>query len=170
MNLVFKYEIIMDNSRKKFSCMQFDVNYDGGNFYTIFCELGQSNHQGSFSEEYFKNCYVNSPNFDLCIKEALNSVRQFFKTGVPKYNIAPFDPFYAEEITTRRGLRNLGFVITLRNVSETGWSSSTVTEFMSDLKKYKVSKNFSGKSIIFFVFILFYFFAWTLHIKSIVCL
>ena len=46
--------------------------------------------------------------FDACIRESLNSVRHYFKTGVPKYNIDPFDPFFAKEVSTTRGLKNFG--------------------------------------------------------------
>lgn len=76
--------------------------------------------------------------FDGCVREALNSVRTYFKTGVKKYNIEPFDPFFAREITVKRGLNNLGFILTLRNVTETGWAASKVTKFVSDLPNYKV--------------------------------
>ncbi|OXU30236.1 hypothetical protein TSAR_013153 [Trichomalopsis sarcophagae] len=81
---------------------------------------------------------MGAPNFDACIREAMNAIRPYFKTGLPKYNVAPFDPFFAKEISARRGLPNLGFSITLRNVTESGWSASKVTKFVSDLKNYKV--------------------------------
>jgi hypothetical protein len=68
----------------------------------------------------------------------LNAIRPYFKTGLPKYNVAPFDPFFAGEISARRGLPNLGFAITLKNVTESGWSASKVTKFVSDLKNHKV--------------------------------
>ncbi|XP_058803120.1 uncharacterized protein LOC131671028 [Phymastichus coffea] len=89
-------------------------------------------------EDHFKDCRMGASNFDSCIREALNAVRPYFKTGLPKYNVEPFDPFYAKEISTRRGLPMLGFTITLRNVTESGWSSSKVTKFVSDLKNHKV--------------------------------
>lgn len=91
-----------------------------------------------FLGEYFKNCHLNSPEFDACIVDSLNAVRPYFKTGLPKYNVAPFDPFYAEEVSVRRGLPNAGFKLTLRNITESGWSSSKVTKFFSDFKNYKV--------------------------------
>ncbi|KAJ8673659.1 hypothetical protein QAD02_004921 [Eretmocerus hayati] len=89
-------------------------------------------------EDHFKDCRMGAPNFDACIREALNGIRPYFKTGLPKYNIEPFDPFFAKEISARRGLPNLGFTITLRNVTESGWSASKVTKFVSDLNNYKV--------------------------------
>ncbi|XP_011498698.1 PREDICTED: uncharacterized protein LOC105362870 [Ceratosolen solmsi marchali] len=89
-------------------------------------------------EDHFKNCRVEAAGFDGCVREALNAIRPYFKTGLPKYNVAPFDPFFANEISARRGLPKLGFTITLRNVTESGWSASKVTKFVSDLKNYKV--------------------------------
>ncbi|XP_014210393.1 uncharacterized protein LOC106640772 [Copidosoma floridanum] len=89
-------------------------------------------------EDHFKDCKLGAPNFDACIREALNSIRPYFKTGLQKYNVEPFDPFFAKEVTVKRGLPNLGFTICLRNVTESGWTASKVTKFVSDLKNYKV--------------------------------
>ncbi|XP_034934980.1 uncharacterized protein Jhbp16 [Chelonus insularis] len=97
-------------------------------FSLSFCEF----------EDAFKNCHPDVSGFDACIREGLNSIRPYFKTGVPKYNIKPFDPFFADEIVVKRGLANLGFVLTLRNVTESGWTTSKVTKFVSDLSNYKV--------------------------------
>ncbi|XP_024889862.1 uncharacterized protein LOC112466161, partial [Temnothorax curvispinosus] len=89
-------------------------------------------------EDNFKNCYPNVPGFDVCVREGLNKLNPYFKTGLPKYNVLPFDPFFAREITAVRGVPNFGFTLTLRNVTETGWSNSKVTKFVSDLRNYKV--------------------------------
>ncbi|XP_072763890.1 uncharacterized protein Jhbp16 [Anoplolepis gracilipes] len=89
-------------------------------------------------EEAFKNCRVDKLGFDACVREGLNSIRPYFKTGLPKYNVLPFDPFFAKEITATRGVPNFGFTLTLRNVTETGWSTSKVTKFISELRNYKI--------------------------------
>ncbi|XP_014297842.2 uncharacterized protein LOC103573745, partial [Microplitis demolitor] len=89
-------------------------------------------------EDAFKHCYPNVSGFDSCIREGLNSIRPYFKTGLSKYNVKPFDPFFAEEVTVTRGLPRLGFILTLRNVTESGWTASKVTKFVSDLSNYKV--------------------------------
>lgn len=91
-----------------------------------------------FIEDAFKHCYPNVSGFDSCIREGLNSIRPYFKTGLSKYNVKPFDPFFAEEVTVTRGLPRLGFILTLRNVTESGWTASKVTKFVSDLSNYKV--------------------------------
>jgi len=91
-----------------------------------------------FLEDNFKNCYPNVSGFDVCIREGLNAIRPYFKTGLSKYNVLPFDPFFAREVTATRGVPNFGFTLTLRNVTETGWSLSKVTKFVSDLNNYKV--------------------------------
>lgn len=72
------------------------------------------------------------------MREGLNEIRPYFKTGLPQYNVLPFDPFYAKEISAKRGVQNFGFTLTLRNVSEHGWSLSKVTKFVANLKNYKV--------------------------------
>lgn len=41
----------------------------------------------SFSASHFKRCRKNSTNFDGCIKDALNDVRVFFKTGEEFFSI-----------------------------------------------------------------------------------
>lgn len=89
-------------------------------------------------EDNFKNCHPNVPGFDVCVREGLNKIQPYFKTGLLKYNVLPFDPFFAKEITATRGIPILGFKITLRNVTEIGWTNSKVTKFVSDLKNYKV--------------------------------
>ncbi|XP_015109104.1 uncharacterized protein LOC107035951 [Diachasma alloeum] len=96
---------------------------------------------GAFSAEFedaFRSCYPDVSGFDACIREGLNAVRPYFKTGLSKYNIAPFDPFFAKETTVKRGLPNFGFSLTLRNITESGWTASKVTKFVSDLPNYKV--------------------------------
>ncbi|KAG7200233.1 hypothetical protein KM043_017710 [Ampulex compressa] len=89
-------------------------------------------------EDHFAECHPNVPGFDGCVREGLNAIRSYFKTGLPEYNVGPFDPFFAKQITAKRGMPNFGFTLTLRNVTEHGWSSSKVTKFVSDLPNYKV--------------------------------
>ncbi|XP_015604817.2 uncharacterized protein LOC107272306 [Cephus cinctus] len=89
-------------------------------------------------EDNFKNCHPDLPGFDTCVREGLNAIRPYFKTGLSEYGVEPFDPFFAREVKTSRGLPNLGFTVTLKNVTESGWSSSKVTKFVSDLPNYKV--------------------------------
>ncbi|XP_066598569.1 uncharacterized protein Jhbp16 [Prorops nasuta] len=100
-------------------------------------------------EDNFKNCHPNVSGFDVCVREGLNAIRPYFKTGLSKYNVLPFDPFFAKEITVRRGLSSFGFTLTLRNVTESGWSLSKVTKFVSDLPNYKVvyTQSFPDKSL-----------------------
>ncbi|XP_011309505.1 uncharacterized protein Jhbp16 [Fopius arisanus] len=96
---------------------------------------------GVFSAEFedaFRSCYPDVSGFDSCIREGLNAARPYFKTGLPKYSIAPFDPFFVKEVTVKRGLTNFGFSLTLRNITESGWTASKVTKFVSDLANYKV--------------------------------
>ncbi|XP_076287957.1 juvenile hormone binding protein 16 [Lasioglossum baleicum] len=89
-------------------------------------------------EDHFKDCHPNVPGFDACIREALNAIRPYFKTGLSTYNVAPFDPFFAREVSVKRGMQNFGFTLTLRNVTESGWAASKVTKFVSDLPHHKV--------------------------------
>jgi len=91
-----------------------------------------------FLESNFKNCHPNVSGFDFCVREGLNMIQPYFKTGLPKYNVFPFDPFFVREVMATRGVPNFGFSLTLRNVTESGWSLSKVTKFVSDLKNYKV--------------------------------
>lgn len=90
------------------------------------------------TEENFSNCRVGEIGFDACIREGLNAIRPYFKTGLPQYNVLPFDPFFAKEVSASRGGSALGFTLTLRNVTETGWTASKVTRFVADLSNYRV--------------------------------
>ncbi|CAL7939387.1 unnamed protein product [Xylocopa violacea] len=89
-------------------------------------------------EDHFKDCHPNVAGFDACIREALNAIRPYFKTGLPQYNISPFDPFFAKEVSVSRGISNFGFILTLRNVTESGWTASKVTKFVSDVPNHKI--------------------------------
>lgn len=55
-------------------------------------------------------------------------------SGVPEYNISPFDPHRARYIEQRRGSRSFlgGYKLILKDVSEYGWTNSEVTKFSSD--------------------------------------
>lgn len=59
----------------------------------------------------------------------LTTIIQCIFTGVPEYNILPFDPFYAAEVPQVRGGRNFNYKLKLLNVSESGWTISQVTRF-----------------------------------------
>lgn len=115
-------------------------------------------------DDHFKNCHPNVPGFDVCIREGLNAIRSYFKTGLPQYNVEPFDPFFAREVKVQRGMPNFGFTLTLKNVTETGWSNSKVIKFVSDLPNYKVFHFMSfdhllkSKLIRIFFFFFFYFY------------
>ncbi|KAK1120373.1 hypothetical protein K0M31_012354 [Melipona bicolor] len=89
-------------------------------------------------EDYFRDCYPNVSGFDECIREALNAIRPYFKTGLPQYNVDPIDPFFAKEVSVSRGMPNLGFTLTLKNVTESGWVRSKVTKFVSDFTNYRI--------------------------------
>ncbi|XP_043678540.1 uncharacterized protein LOC122634040 [Vespula pensylvanica] len=113
-------------------------------FTAIFISCGFSS---ADFDNHFKNCHPNVPGFDVCIREGLNTIRSYFKTGLPQYNVEPFDPFFAREVKVQRGMSNFGFTLTLKNVTETGWSNSKVIKFVSDLPNYKVvySQSFPEK-------------------------
>ncbi|KOX71719.1 hypothetical protein WN51_02288 [Melipona quadrifasciata] len=89
-------------------------------------------------EDHFRDCYPNVSGFDECIREALNAIRPYFKTGLPQYNVDPIDPFFAKEVSVSRGMPNFGFTLTLKNVTESGWVRSKVTKFVSDFNNYRI--------------------------------
>ncbi|KAI5713925.1 hypothetical protein M8J76_007923 [Diaphorina citri] len=70
----------------------------------------------------FSSCQRFTPQFDDCVKDAINSV--------PEYNIPPFDPWYAEEVNQIRS----GYKLKLKHVKEAGWQQSTITKFRANLE------------------------------------
>ena len=95
-----------------------------------------------FLEDHFKDCHPTVSDFDECIQYALNEIRPYFKTGVPKFGAhIPFEPFFIKKARTSRGTPNFGFVITMTDIEEVGWDLSKVIKFTSDLKNYKVKMN-----------------------------
>lgn len=52
--------------------------------------------------------------------------------------MAPFDPFYAEELIQIRGFPGFNYKLRLSNITESGWTLSKVTDFRSDFKNYQI--------------------------------
>ncbi|EDS29502.1 conserved hypothetical protein [Culex quinquefasciatus] len=88
----------------------------------------------------FENCRLGKPDFDPCVKKALNSIRPWFKTGLPEFNVAPFDPHRADVVEQVRGDRDgfAGYRLRLLDVSEWGWAKSEVTKFKTDYKNNQI--------------------------------
>ncbi|PSN50417.1 hypothetical protein C0J52_08558 [Blattella germanica] len=63
---------------------------------------------------------MGSPVFDQCVKNALNTLQPMFREGVPKYGIKSFDPFFAAEVSQKRGGSTINYKLRLRNVHESG--------------------------------------------------
>lgn len=61
-------------------------------------------------------------------------------SGIPRYNISPFDPHRSRYIEQRRGSRSSlgGYKLILKNVSEHGWTNSEVRRFTSDSAHNKI--------------------------------
>lgn len=81
-------------------------------------------------EDIFANCRISSPGFDECLKHAFNQLNPLFKYGLPEYGVAPFEPHRQSYIEQFRGNdRGLGgYKLLLKDVSEYGWTTSTVTK------------------------------------------
>ncbi|XP_045471916.1 uncharacterized protein LOC123678760 isoform X3 [Harmonia axyridis] len=93
-----------------------------------------SNHQRRHTWRHFRYCRKNNTNFDNCVKDGINNLRPYYKSGLPDYGIASLDPFYAEEVTQKRSNFLFNYKLVLRNVTEAGWSVSEMTKFRSDFK------------------------------------
>ncbi|XP_019892894.2 uncharacterized protein LOC101889419 [Musca domestica] len=122
-----------------------------------FCgiTIGSTNaiEQPSIREEMSRllgKCHLQSDDYDFCMKDVFNDLRAYFPTGIPEYNVKPFDPHHASFVELRRGDQNgLGFKLILRNVSEYGWTQSEVTKFHSDFEQNRIiySQYFPEKSL-----------------------
>ncbi|KAF4522392.1 hypothetical protein B566_EDAN012975 [Ephemera danica] len=90
--------------------------------------------------DYFRDCHYTKQDFDHCMLRALNKLNHLFNSGVPEYDIPPFDPFFATEVETKRVIPLVGsFRLRLINVTESGWTDSTVKSFKSDLAHNRVT-------------------------------
>uniref|UniRef100_A0A1A9UYH3 Uncharacterized protein n=1 Tax=Glossina austeni TaxID=7395 RepID=A0A1A9UYH3_GLOAU len=96
-------------------------------------------------------CKMNSEDYDQCMKQVLNDLKSYYTTGIPIYNVRPFDPHYASFVEMRRGDSNglAGFKLLLRNISEYGWSRSEITKYQTDLTQKRIiySQYFPEKSL-----------------------
>ena len=50
-------------------------------------------------------------------------------SGLPQYKVGSFDPFFAKEVTQKRGGQNVNYRLKLKDVYERGWTESRVTKF-----------------------------------------
>ncbi|EDV91155.1 circadian clock-controlled protein daywake [Drosophila grimshawi] len=93
----------------------------------------------------------NPDEYNDCMKQVFNDLRAYFTTGVPSYNIQPFDPHQSPYVELRRGDPHGpgSFKLVLRNVSEYGWSRSEVTKFHSDAEDHRIvyAQYFPEKSL-----------------------
>lgn len=48
--------------------------------------------------------------------------------GLPQYGVAPFDPFFANEVAHKGRFLNFNYKLLLKNVEESGWTVSQVTD------------------------------------------
>lgn len=94
--------------------------------------------QTSSFETAFENCHKQDPEFDVCMKDALNSIRPYFKTGVPEWRIPSFDPFFSPEVVQNTGIPMFNYKLKLVNVTESGWTASQVTSFRSDFGRNQI--------------------------------
>lgn len=82
-------------------------------------------------QDLFANCRIaDTANFDECLKFAFNQLNPIFEYGLPEYNVLPFDPHKQSFVEQTRGDRNGlgGFKLTLKDVSEYGWTQSWITK------------------------------------------
>jgi len=100
------------------------------------CWAQQANNQTPV--DGFKNCTMGTADFDSCVLNALNSMQKFFRAGLPQYKVGSFDPFFAKEVTQKRGGQNVNYRLKLKDVYERGWTESRVTKFRSDLKNHMI--------------------------------
>lgn len=99
----------------------------------------------------FGDCHKKSSNFDACILKAVNKLNPYFTTGLPEYNVKPFDPHHAKYVELRRGDATFlgGFRLVLTDASEYGWKESNVTSFRTDSSNDRIvySQYFPEKSL-----------------------
>ncbi|CAH2262284.1 jg26859 [Pararge aegeria aegeria] len=81
---------------------------------------------------------MKSPDFDACMKRVFNKLRPYFKRGIPELGVAPFDPHFAKEVNQVRSIFGMGYTLTLKEVFERGWSTSTVTKFKTDWENQRI--------------------------------
>ncbi|EDV42092.1 uncharacterized protein Dana_GF17181, isoform A [Drosophila ananassae] len=96
-------------------------------------------------------CRGTDEDYNECMRQVFNDLRAYFTTGVPDYNIKPFDPHRCGYVELRRGdSQGLGsFRLILRNVSEYGWARSEVTKFHADPEDQRIvyAQYFPEKSL-----------------------
>ncbi|KAI5695159.1 hypothetical protein M8J75_011996 [Diaphorina citri] len=104
-----------------------------GSGWCQFEDLGISGGEGGSSSDFaqlFSKCVRGTPEFDHCIKDAINNARAFYTTGVPELNLPPIDPWNLDEVEQYRS----SYEIKLTNIQESSWAKATIYKFKSNLK------------------------------------
>jgi hypothetical protein len=118
--------------------------------------LAVSNFVLAFSdpvEDIFANCRLSQPKeeFEECLKFALNQLNPLFKHGLPEYGVAPFDPHRQSYVEQVRGNDRFfgGYRLLLKDVSEYGWTQSTITKLKMDFEHDAIiyTQHFPEKSL-----------------------
>ncbi|XP_065203821.1 protein takeout-like [Planococcus citri] len=83
---------------------------------------------------FLKVCHQSDPLLDKCMKESLERLRPFLKTGIPELSIPSFEPLVIPEITMNQGKGSLNLQTTFNNLHLWGLSNFDVKDFRSKLE------------------------------------
>ncbi|XP_050092101.1 protein takeout-like [Anopheles aquasalis] len=85
----------------------------------------------------FEKCHRSDPQFDSCLRSAVNGAIQLLKDGLPEFGIMPLEPLAVDTITINQG--GPSAPITLRQhftgIKLSYLTNSTILKYRTDLKK-----------------------------------
>jgi hypothetical protein len=88
--------------------------------------------------QYFKSCRINDPNVNVCVKNQLNGLRQYFHTGIPELNLQPIEPLLVQQLNIDNDNGNFRLNGKYKNIVIKGASGIYITDVRTDLKNLRI--------------------------------
>ncbi|KAH1013732.1 protein takeout isoform X1 [Dendroctonus ponderosae] len=82
---------------------------------------------------YLKQCHINDPNVNQCLKQSTNYLIANMRRGIPELDLNDPEPVIIDEIQLALGTGPDGYRATFRDIEAFGVSNCTVTAVRSDI-------------------------------------
>ncbi|XP_070162436.1 protein takeout [Polyergus mexicanus] len=83
-------------------------------------------------------CHRNDPNLNECVKQSVNSLRPYLKTGIPALQIPPCEPLHVPQIEISQAVGPISITSTYTDIEVQGGTNFTLKSVKIDVDKDRV--------------------------------
>ncbi|XP_050456597.1 protein takeout-like [Cataglyphis hispanica] len=87
---------------------------------------------------FLKICHRNDPNLNECVKQSVNSLRPYLKTGIPALQIPPCEPLRVPQIEISQAVGPISITSTYTDIEVQGGTNFTLKSVKIDIDKDRV--------------------------------